>query len=465
MKTAPHPLAGSVFLGTVILGLSLMATGSQFLLAQTPTAAVRSGLFPRSMASHALVALVRGSDRAQLTLAPLLSGSPAGAGTTGPIAFVSDRDFADGGGYEIYAMNADGSGATRLTNNPAYDAFPAWSPYGTQIAFVSNRDGNWEIYAMNADGTGVTRLTYSGPGWSFWPQWCGNRIAFHATRDGNADIYVMNADGTGVTRLTDDAATPQFPVWSPSCEQIAFPNAGEIYVMNADGTGVSRLTYHGARPQFMAWSPVGTQIAFSSYRDGNGEIYVINADGGGETRLTNDGGGGWNIPNDDHPTWSPDGTQITFDSTRDGNPEIYVMNADGTGATRSTNNLRNDYYPAWGLGAVAHIGNLNGTTSAPHGPTWSAIVEITAHDASHIPLSGASVTGTWSPNGLSSRCTTGDSGTQGLCRVQLDGIKKSVTSVTFTVSGVSIPWGTFDASANHDIDGSSNGTSVSTDRR
>jgi Tol biopolymer transport system component len=372
MKEAAHPLRGSFFLGTVILGLSLTATGSQFLLAQTPDAAVHSQLFSRSMASRALVALARGSDRAQLSLAPFQSGSSAGAGVTGPIAFVSDRDFADGGGYEIYVMNADGSGTTRLTHSPGYDWFPAWSPNGTQIAFVSSRDGNWEIYVMNADGTGATRLTYSGPGTSFWPQWCGNRIAFHTTRDGNAEIYVMNADGTEVTRLTDDPETQQFPVWSPTCEQIAFPNADEIYVMNADGTGVSRLTYHGARPQFMAWSPAGTQIAYSTYRDGNGEIYVINADGSGDTRLTNDGGGGWNIPDDDHPTWSPDGTQITFNSTRDGNPEIYVMNADGTGATRLTSNLRNDYYPAWGVGTVAHIGNLDGTALASSGATWSA---------------------------------------------------------------------------------------------
>ena len=75
---------------------------------------------------------------------------------------------------------------------------PAWSPDGRRIAFTSERDGNPEIYVMNADGSGVTRLTYndardldSFPAWS--PD--GRRIAFHSNRDGNFEIYVMNASG------------------------------------------------------------------------------------------------------------------------------------------------------------------------------------------------------------------------------------------------------------------------------
>ena len=71
------------------------------------------------------------------------------------IAFNSNRD----GNYEIYVMNADGSGQTRLTNNPATDYYPSFSPDGSKIAFNSYRDGNNEIYVMNANGSGQTRLT------------------------------------------------------------------------------------------------------------------------------------------------------------------------------------------------------------------------------------------------------------------------------------------------------------------
>src|SRR5437667_8781004 len=94
--------------------------------------------------------------------APLVS--PFGVGTilvgqavsNGKIAFVSDRD----GNNEIYTMNADGTGVTRLTIDTVVshnDLNPAWSPDGTKIAFASDRDGNYEIYSMNAYGTGVTR--------------------------------------------------------------------------------------------------------------------------------------------------------------------------------------------------------------------------------------------------------------------------------------------------------------------
>jgi Tol biopolymer transport system component len=54
----------------------------------------------------------------------------------------------------VNSMSADGSGPTRLTNNPAVDVEPAFSPDGAKFAFSSDHDGNTEIYVMNADGSG-----------------------------------------------------------------------------------------------------------------------------------------------------------------------------------------------------------------------------------------------------------------------------------------------------------------------
>lgn len=69
------------------------------------------------------------------------------------IAFQTNRD----GNDEIYTMNADGTGLFRVTIHSARDHKPAWSPDGSQIAFTSDRDGlGFEVYVVNADGTGPT---------------------------------------------------------------------------------------------------------------------------------------------------------------------------------------------------------------------------------------------------------------------------------------------------------------------
>jgi Tol biopolymer transport system component len=281
------------------------------------------------------------------TEAPVAGDTPRPTAAVAPaveggIAFASLRD----GNWEIYVMNADGTGQTRLTNNSVFDQEPAWSPDGKKIAYWSFSARNNEIYVMNADGSARTRLTNhrgtdGAPAWS--PD--GQRIAFNALRTENWEIYVMGADGSDPTNLTNDPADDFYPDWSPDGQYIAFDAFGtddsEIYVMDADGFVVTNLTNHPARDTFPEWSPDGQQIAFTTDRDGNLEIYVMNADGTGLTNLTN------NPADDIFPSWSSDGRRIAFESERDGNWEIYVMNADGSGATNLTNNPAFDKFPDW----------------------------------------------------------------------------------------------------------------------
>ncbi|MEX2646889.1 MAG: PxKF domain-containing protein [Gaiellaceae bacterium] len=260
------------------------------------------------------------------------------------IAFYSTRD----GNYEVYLMNADGSGQTNVTNDPAGDLYADLSPDLAEIAFQSDRHGNWEIYRMNADGSSVTRLTENSaadqvPDWS--PD--GSQIVFQTDRDGNEEIYVMTSSGGDVTRLTTNTTNDNHPVWSPDGTKIAFYSVrdgnNEIYVMNADGTGQTRLTNDPANDSAPSWSPDGTKIAFQSDREGSFDIYVMNAaDGAGVTRLTDD------AADDFNPDWSSTGDRIAFTSRRDGNEEIYAMNADGTGEGNLTNAAGNDAAPDWG---------------------------------------------------------------------------------------------------------------------
>jgi Tol biopolymer transport system component len=93
-----------------------------------------------------------------------------------------------------------------LDPSASVDHFPAWSPDGSRIAFVTDRDGNFEIYVMNVDGTNTINLT-NNPATEFNPTWSplGTKILFSTTRDGNSEIYSMNPDGTSQTRLTSNS--------------------------------------------------------------------------------------------------------------------------------------------------------------------------------------------------------------------------------------------------------------------
>ena len=115
-------------------------------------------------------------------------------GENGKIAFAGARD----GNFEIYVVDPDATGSARLTNDPATDTDPAWSPEGRRITFTTTRNGNDDIYLMSADGTGQVQLT-SSPGRDSNSTWSpgGRNIAFASTRDGDAEIFVMNEDGSG----------------------------------------------------------------------------------------------------------------------------------------------------------------------------------------------------------------------------------------------------------------------------
>jgi len=299
-----------------------------------------------------LLLIVTLAASALLDALPSRPARAAFPGANGKIAFSSYRDEPNpdsctpGCTAQIYIMNPDGTGVTRLTNDVPAALATAWSPDGSKIAFQVEVITS-DVYVMNADGSGVTELTYTGndtgPAWS--PD--GSKIAFTSYGSGNSEVSVMNADGSGVTAL----GAGSYPAWSPEGTKIAFSGDSGIYVMNADGSGVTRLTIPPSEAQDFgpAWSPDGSKIAFASSGGGNSAVYVMNADGSGQMRLTN------NVAHDSGPAWSPDGSKIAFErvdpespeGTLGHTPEVYVMNADGSGQTNLTNNPAIDLDADW----------------------------------------------------------------------------------------------------------------------
>jgi Tol biopolymer transport system component/formylglycine-generating enzyme required for sulfatase activity len=261
---------------------------------------------------------------------------------SGVIAFTSEQD----GNMEIYIMSADVSDLQQLTDHPAEDYWPTWSPDGAQIAFTSERDGDFEIYAVNADGSNLRRLTQE-TGNDLEPAWSpdGAKIAFMRYHAGKSDIYIMKPDGSQRQRLTEGNGDNYLPKWSPDGAQIIFVSERdgnpEIYLMNADGSDQRRITDNPSNDLYPSWSPDGAQISFSSNRDGNGELYVMDADGRNPQPLTHNNAPVW------VSDWSPDGGRIAFTSNRDGNREIYIMDTDGSNLQRLTDNNVLDGIPAW----------------------------------------------------------------------------------------------------------------------
>jgi TolB protein len=174
-----------------------------------------------------------------------------------------------GSSYEIYIMNADGSELHQLTYDSTRNTSPIWSPDGSNIAFVSERDGTEEIYSINPDGTNYKQLT-NVPGYVFrTPVWSpdGTMIAFTEaeTPDGGSkiDIWVVKSDGTEQTKLTNYSGINGDPSWSADGSKIVFSSSRErwdIYLMNKDGTNTQRLTnfqdHYSYICQSPNWSPV-----------------------------------------------------------------------------------------------------------------------------------------------------------------------------------------------------------------
>jgi TolB protein len=289
--------------------------------------------------------------------------SPGG----GKVVFSSRRD----GNWEIYVVNANGSGQQNLTRNPARDGLPAWSPDARKIAFVRHHERGDSVWVMNADGSGQRMCARRGnsPAWS--PD--GRKIAFTNA----AGIFAMNPDGSEHRRLARGVGGRTASlVWSPDGRRLALLADGEngdfnfnLYVVNTDGSGPRNVT-HGGGVSDPAWSPDGRKIAFVRDRNDNADVFVVNADGSGPRRLTR------TPASDSAPAWAPDGQKIVFVSNRGGTYEVYVMNADGSGQR------------ALGARTVGGRGQFRGEVAAPDdAPAWSPdgrkIAFVSNRDGTH----------------------------------------------------------------------------------
>jgi Tol biopolymer transport system component len=177
-----------------------------------------------------------------------------------------------GGSGFLLGLADPGGDHFRRVDPGVWVEYPAWSPDGTRIAFMSQTPAgtdNYEIFVMNADGGNLMRLTDSeGP--DGWPTWSpdGTQIAFSTVRDDcsfssatgcltTGDIgpfhtlWVMNDDGSDPHRVSQRFA--QIPDWSPDGRYLVFGTRSGLGIVTTDGTAFVELPLGLADPNFPDW--------------------------------------------------------------------------------------------------------------------------------------------------------------------------------------------------------------------
>jgi TolB protein len=280
------------------------------------------------------------------------SAQAAFPGQNGKIVVVGIDD----GDYDLYQIDADGT-AEKLTHNKAADVEPAYSAKG-ELAYVSTVGAGGDLDIYRRQGIVSFALT-DDPAQDTDPTWSpdGERIAFASNRDGDFEIYVMDRKGENLLRITDNTTDDIQPAWSPDGKKIAYVhNDGddEVYFQRYDHLKLppGKLTQNTVSDRRPSYSPDGEHIVFTSDRNGNYDVFRMTKAGLDQVPLTD------HAAFDSQPVYSPDGAYILFVSERLGPPRVHIMNASGLGEKLYAGGLASSETPDWASKQKQHISDV-----------------------------------------------------------------------------------------------------------
>ncbi len=288
------------------------------------------------------------------TLVPSETPNMPPVGSPDPTDGVWILALQEGVDTHLFAFHPDYQPLTCLTAGAWHDLSPTVSPDGTQVVFVSNRTGQWDLYSLNLmDGT-IIRLSDT-PAYEGSPSWSpdGLWLAYEYYDEHNLEIYVSPVAGDqSPIPLTTDPGGDYSPSWSPQGRQIAFVSTREggehIWLADLDqagDTGLRNLSAGlGTISRHPSWSPDGRYLAWSSTQDGIRSLFIWDSDQPYQApRYV--GSGDW-------PAWSPDG--LTLLSSLETPSQDYL----------TAYNLASQGIVA--VGALAVPGSIEGLTWYPH---------------------------------------------------------------------------------------------------
>ena len=258
------------------------------------------------------------------------------------IVFSSARN----GNLDIYSIRPDGSDLRQLTNHPADDSWPKWSPDGQEIVFISRRTGFWQIYKMKADGSDLQRISHNqvnelDPVIS--PN--GKKIAFSTKATGTYQLHIMDIDGSNRRQLTQSGPFCGRPDWSPDGRKLVYLSAEtghyELFRIRVDGSDKKQLTHFNTEVGTPHWSKHGYYILFHAEENQQDYLYRMKADGSGLKKLSDSG------HSDFRARWNGNSDKIVFTSLRDKDQELYIADLKTGEEHRLTQSTGEDTMADW----------------------------------------------------------------------------------------------------------------------
>lgn len=195
---------------------------------------------------------------------------------------------------DIYKVSAQGGTAVQLTTQASYEANPVWSPDGEQIAFASDRNGNFDLFIMSADGGAARRLTYHS----------ASEIPSTFTPDGKYVLFSASIQDPATSALFPTSAMTELyrvPVEGGNTEQVL-------------GTPAEWVCFDKAGNNFLYQDRKGFEDEWRKHHTSSiaRDIWLYDTQTGEHTNLTNRDG------EDRNPVYAPDGKSVYFLSERNG---------------------------------------------------------------------------------------------------------------------------------------------------